>query len=105
MLKLHSKQHIKFATIDRGNAWVVVAILLETRGNETFAISEPKIVKIIAKSAQLALSGSVKSTYFLPEYKAQTILKKHAVVSPYINHFGHSSSNIIPLLSAQPPTI
>jgi hypothetical protein len=107
MLKIQTKQHIKFATVDKGTAVFVVAILVETHGNETISISEPKIVKIIQKS-YLAITGQIKKAaqafLALPAQENLITKKSRSVVSPYINSFGYSNSIIIPNISAQPPT-
>ncbi len=107
MLRLKTKQHIKFATVDKGDVTLVVAILIETRGSETISVSEPKIVKVIHKTPKLALksAGVTKSgAFYLPAAVTLSIKTAKSVVSPYLNTFGYSSSVVIPHTSAQPPT-
>jgi hypothetical protein len=104
MLKLHSQQHIRFAKVDRGDAWVVVAVLFETTGNETVAISEPKIVKVIPKAQYALPSGSKTHQVLLLAAPAQ-VLVEHAIASPYFTQiFGYSDSNFITGIAPQPPT-
>ncbi len=107
MLKLHTKRHVRFATVEKDTVWIVVAVLFETRGTETFAISEPKIVKIIPKADKLALKGSVSKSAFLslPTFLSNFNEIKHAVISPYVTtFFGSVNSQILIGLAAQPPT-
>ncbi|MES2436951.1 MAG: hypothetical protein V4519_02975 [Patescibacteria group bacterium] len=105
MLKLHRKQHIRFATIEQPTQFVVVAVMLETVGTETVAISEPKIVKIIPKAIHL-LSGSKTSPQAVLALTAPALaLISQPIVSPYFAHiFGSEKSNFITGLAAQPPT-
>ena len=105
MLKLHTQQHIRFAKVDRGDAWVVVAVLFETTGNETVAISEPKVVKIIPKAIH-KLSGSKSSPQANLSLTAPLEeLSNRSIISPYFAHiFGSEKSNFIIGLAAQPPT-
>jgi hypothetical protein len=104
MLNIRTQKHIRFAKLDRGDAWVIVAVLVEEIGNETI-ISEPKVVKIIQKNT-LALSGSVQSHQFLlkaPTQLAQS--QSESLVSPYFAYiFGSEKSNFITGLAARPPT-
>ena len=105
MLKLHTQQHIKFAKLDRGDAWVVVAVLFETTGTETVAISEPKIVRIIPKAYQ-ALPGSKSSQQAVLSLAApaEELTRTH-IVSPYFAYiFGTEKSNFITGIAPQPPT-
>ncbi len=105
MLKLRTKQHIRFAKLDQGTAWVVVAVLIETVGTETIAISEPKIVKIIPKTQQYALSGNVAKNLTLAAPISAHHAQPSSVISPYISTiFGYADSNFIVGLAPLPPT-
>ncbi len=107
MIKLHSKQHIRFVTLDKGTVFEVYAILLETEGRETVAISEPKLIRIIQKNT-LALRGSKKTVSILTLATSAISNKQKisGVVSPYITSiFGYPNSQFVMGLSAQPPTI
>ncbi len=105
MLKISSKkQHIRFATLEQPHAWVVVAFLIETNGNETIAVSDPKVVKIIPKS-QFALKAGNLSSFALsaPQEIVSTLSLQR---SPYVvSLFGYSNSEVVIGLAAQPPTI
>ncbi len=104
MLKIHTKRHIRFATLDKGNVFVVVAVLLETTGTETVAISEPRVVKIIPK-AQYTLPGTISYSRALNASTKVIAAIKGSIISPYISHiFGSEKSNFITGLAAQPPT-
>ena len=105
MLNIKVQQHIRCGRVETPTAWLLVAVLLETRGTETVVVSEPKVIKIIPKPVQLALGGSyAKTSYFLA---APTILASSSyskILSPYIPLFGFSHSGNITGLAAQPPT-
>ena len=107
MLKLRTKQHIKFVTVDKGTVWIVAAVLIETRGNEPISISEPRIVKIIPKTQNLALNSSVTTipqVLSLAAAESVVVQPIQPKVSPYFNAFGYTTSNLVPNVSARPPT-
>jgi hypothetical protein len=105
MLKIHRKQHIRFATIEQPTRFVVVAVMLETVGNETVAISEPKIVKIIPKAIHLLSSTKASPRAILSLSAPVQSSTVGNIVSPYFAHiFGSEKSNFIVGLAAQPPT-
>ena len=102
MLNIQTKRHIRFATVDKGTAWVVVAILIETTGNQTVAVSEPKVIKIIPKKPVLSLTGH---TAELTAPNINVIFEK-AVPSPFISIlFGNTNTSYIASLGARPPTL
>jgi hypothetical protein len=103
MLKLHTQQHIRFAKVEEANAFVVYAILVETCGNETVAISEPKIVKIIPKKVA-TLSGSIASPFALVGSAATISHIKSPVASPFATLFDFNIYKVDTGLGAQPPT-
>lgn len=106
MLKINTKRHIRCCTVETPTAWLVVAVLLETRGNETIAVSEPKVIKVIQK-VTYTLGGST-SVFSYPKLTAPEILstiKVGKILSPYVPNFGFGQSNIITGLAAQPPTL
>ncbi len=107
MIELRTHQHIRFVTVEKPTAVFVYAILLETTGNETIAVSEPRIVKIIQKKGQLALKGTTPTTiYILPAPQEVIGTKVSKVISPYFAYiFGSETSNFIIGLAAQPPTV
>ena len=106
MLKVNSKQHIRFIKLEQPTAWVVVAILLETKNGQTVAISEPRVVKIIPK-AYYALPGTTRgSVLALSAPKLETLASYRPIASPYIGAiFGTVNSNVIMGLAPMPPTI
>jgi hypothetical protein len=53
MLNVQAKRHIRCATVETPTAWLVVAVLLETRGTETIAVSEPRLLKLFRKRSLL----------------------------------------------------
>lgn len=109
MLKTRTQQHIRFAKIEKPHAWFIVAVLFETTGSETVAISEPKIVKIIYK-AQYLLTGKTKKQAAVVllsnthAQKNQNILKRHVISSYSKAFFGNIKSYSVIGLAAQPPT-
>lgn len=109
MLKPNTQQHIKFITVEKPTAWLVVAVLVEMLGDETISISEPKVVKVIQKAClrrqAIALKGSVQSQFLLSAPTVTQLSKSQAQVSPYFAFiFGSEKSNFITGLAAQPPT-
>jgi len=96
-------QHVRFVEIDRPNAVLVVAFLVETRNGETVIVSEPKIVKVTRKKS-FALQGSVSCLSLCAPLNF-SVKKEHIVASPYISLiFGESNVDFVPGLAAQPPT-
>lgn len=109
MLKIHSKRHIRFATLEQPTAWVIVAVLLETRGNETIALSEPRVVKVIPKDGRLTLPGTFVSSSFnaplaLPASHAIVKNLVSSIISPFVSSFNISDKEFVMWFSAQPPT-
>ncbi len=115
MLKPNTQQHIKFITVEKPTAWLVVAVLVEMMGDEMVSVSEPKVVKIIQKAClrpacagrrqALALKGSTQSQFLLSAPAVVQLSKSQAQVSPYFAFiFGSEKSNFITGLAAQPPT-
>jgi hypothetical protein len=105
MLKPQTQQHIRFITVEKPTAWVVVAVLVEMNGEETIAVSQPKVVRVIPK-AQAALKGATVQSPFLLSAPVE-ISASHfeSLVSPYFAYiFGSEKSNFITGLAAQPPT-
>jgi hypothetical protein len=108
MIKLHSQQHIRLYTRHCGTTTEVYAVLFETQGSETFAISEPKLVKVIHKKV-FALKGAkqkLSPTLSLGVSSRELPRKISEVVSPYISSiFGFINADFIAGLSARPPTL
>ncbi|MDQ3076566.1 MAG: hypothetical protein M3Q63_00715 [bacterium] len=106
MIQLRTQQHIRFVTVEKPTAIFVYAILLETTGNETVAISEPKLVKVVARKGQLALKGTVPTlVQALPAPLEVIGMRVSKVVSPFFAFiFGSEVSNFIMGIAPQPPT-
>ena len=105
MLNIRTKRHIRCARVETPTAWLVVAVLLETRGGETVAVSEPKVIKVIPKPTQLVLGGSyAKTTLFLAAPTTLASSSYSKILSPYVPNLGFAQSNIITGLAARPPT-
>jgi hypothetical protein len=104
-LKEQSKRHIRFATVEKPTAWVVVAILVEKRGNETIILSQPKIVRIIPKNtADQALPEAVGQKLYLAG-PIQAPTRTSFIVSPYTSVlFSQTNLNIKSGIAPQPPT-
>jgi hypothetical protein len=101
-----TKRHIRFVTVEKPTAWIIVAILLETSGSETIALSEPRVVRVIPKKTTFTLPGKVirSNTKILPEPVKNISSSARAIVSPYFNVFGYKHSHFITWFSARPPT-
>ncbi|MBX4197802.1 hypothetical protein KW782_00505 [Candidatus Parcubacteria bacterium] len=103
MINIQTKQHIRFAKVEQPTAWVIVAILLETTGDETVAISEPRIVKVIPKNNTSLKAGF--DTRFILNAPVEILIHTAPFASPYANLlFGSRKSNFITGLAARPPT-
>ena len=101
MLKINKKQSIRIVTVDQPLAKVVVAFLVENRGEETI-ISEPRIIRVIPKGrVQKALPSAVAS-YFLSAPK-KTHSKQVVIVSPFFQTFTYTEDFVMSL-AARPPT-
>lgn len=57
-LTIQRKRYIKFAKIEKPTAWVVAAFVVEQEGDTIVHVSEPRIIKVIAKQIA-ALTGKV----------------------------------------------
>lgn len=107
MVDIQIKRNIRFVTVEKPNAWLVLAVLVEIRDGLTVAVSEPKIVKIIQKKFA-ALSGNVQkrkiSQLSAPKILVNQSHARHGIISPYSTSFKYLDSHTIPWFSAQPPT-
>jgi hypothetical protein len=106
MLKLNPQRKVKLITVERPTAWLVVAFLTETRGDETVIISGPKVVKVILKQSK-ALVGAQKANVVLalPAPKGVEKIIEVLIPSPYVSSiFGYSNSDVVIGLAARPPT-
>ena len=100
-----SKQHIRFTTIEKSTAWIVVAVLVENDGVDTVAVSEPKIVRIIPKPKSLVLTGSVGNPKLCLSCPEQVLKIKSPVKSPFSILFGYSNTDLLVWYCARPPTV
>ena len=104
-LSIYKKQFVKFATVEKADAFVVVAILFETNGSETYAISEPKVVKIIAKKNFEISNGHVSQGFILPAPVKEFFRGVAPVKSPFFSTiFGFTNADVVVGLNARPPT-
>src|SRR4051812_16534674 len=105
MIQLRTQRHIRFAKIEKPTAWVVVAVLVETNGDETVIVSEPKIVRVIPKTV-VALTGTVSETGILTLTSPKPDTEyTEAIISPFTSTlFGFSNTKVITGLAPQPPT-
>ncbi len=101
MLQVYTNRKIHFKTVETATATLVVAVLVETYGNET-RVSEPKIIKVINKN-QLKLAGNVSSIPRLVAAQNKSSIKR-PVVSPFQYLFSNKHSNNVTWLFARPPT-
>src|SRR4051812_18708827 len=106
MIQLRTQRHIRFAKIEKPTAWVVVAVLVETQGDETIIISEPKIVRVIPKTTT-ALAGTVSESGILTlsSPKSESTYTE-AIISPFASKiFGFTNSEVKTGVAPQPPTV
>jgi len=101
MLQVYLKRKIHLKTVDTPTATLLVAVLVETYGNETH-VSEPKIIRIIPKNT-LCISGSVATNLLFSA--SQEILYTKPSVFPFAFIFSYkNSNNNLTWLYARPPT-
>jgi hypothetical protein len=108
MLNIQAQRKVQFATVERSNAWVVLAFLTEIQNGETVIVSEPKVVKVILKHSPQLPSGKKSQTTLLA-LPAPVSLEKTIelpIVSPFVSAiFGFSNSDVVIGLAARPPTV
>lgn len=116
MLTIRTQRHIRLVTVEKPTAWIVYAILLETRGTETTQIGKPKVVKVLPKETVApALSGSVQtveeaseavhSKVFLLDAPQKFATEyTSAIPSPYVSSFSKENLDFVLWFSARPPT-
>ena len=104
-ISLYNKRFVKFIRIERPDAFVVVAVLFETNGTETYAVSEPKIVKILPKDSVVIQSGKISHGFTLPAPIKELFKGSSPIKSPFFSTiFGFSNTDLVVSLSARPPT-
>ena len=106
MKSIQVKRNIRFFTIERADAWVVLAAVIEIHDGKEIPVSEPKIVRIIAKKFAV-IAGNVEKKK-VPALTAPKILFNkivRGVISPFCTSFKYLAANSIPWFSAQPPTL
>ena len=96
------QKDIRFKTVETPTAWIVLAVLIERIGGQT-VVSEPRIVRVIAKKLK-ALPGKIKVLCLSAFCPATT--KKHVnkIVSPYVSFLTSTESGILAWCGARPPT-
>ncbi len=106
MLQIHTQRKVEFMKIERANAWVVVAFLVEYALDERKVVSGPKVVKVILKTANALPSGKKQALLALPAPVSTSFAVTAPIVSIYFpNTFGFSNSEFVISLAARPPTI
>lgn len=101
----YKKQFVRLVTRDIGSACEVYAVLFESDGLNTVAVSEPKLVRIIFKKAQQALKGFCAGFNILKGYVKNEKEEPQPVPSPYFpTLFGVSNADFVIQVSARPPT-
>jgi len=106
MLKTLTKRHVRLVKVEKPTVWLIVAILLETTGEETIVIGEPRIVKVISKKISL-LPGTVRNSneiYFLSTPKGEISNSSQTISSPYVQEFAYSNLDTLSCFFARPPT-
>jgi hypothetical protein len=108
MLNIHVQRKVEFMTIEKPMAWVVVAFLVEIRGDERIVLSGPKVVKVILKKNAGLLEGKKQGgnvVLALPAPVSMAFSVQAPIVSPFAsNIFGFSNSDLVVSLAARPPT-
>lgn len=108
MLKLNPQRKVKLVTVERPTAWLVVAFLTETRGEETIIISGPKVVKVILKQSKALVGGKKQgnaAVLALPAPVSTSFAVITPIASPFVSYiFGFSNSDVVMGLAARPPT-
>lgn len=102
MIQVKTQRYIKCSTVESVQAWLVVAVVVERVGNgPEVVISEPRIVKVIAKTTPL-LKGSVASHLLSgsnPPAATHTPIR-----SPYAQSIGYFNTDVLAWYGPQPPT-
>jgi hypothetical protein len=104
MLKIHESQQIKFLTVEKPTAWIIVAVLVNTEGDRIVSVSAPKIVKIVPKKAACALPGACAESMMLLEGARPQMVYREPVISPYVNAVVEEPC-VLAWVGARPPTI
>jgi hypothetical protein len=104
MLKIQQEKSIKFITVERPNASIVLAFLVVKEGEKIIYISEPRIAKVIPKVAVKALPAPKVGILLL---EGPISLKEigQPILSPFAREFFATSSGVPTSLFARPPTL
>ncbi len=101
-----SNHIVKFFTVDKGTAVVIYAVAFRKEGSELIAVSEPRIVKIVAKE-QVALKGEVSSGNFSLPGKISASVRNFKKIIPVISPFFTNSifqTGFIATIGARAPS-
>lgn len=105
MIGIHTQRVVRVVTVEKPTAWFVVAVVVETRNNESYIVSEPRILKIIPKQVQPTLEGKVASSPLLGGKTSHFAKITAPIVSPYSDYlFSYTDSLIASQKGARPPT-
>ncbi|MDD5068247.1 MAG: hypothetical protein PHS53_03365 [Candidatus Pacebacteria bacterium] len=97
---------VKFFTVDKGTSVVIYAVAFRKEGSELIAVSEPRIVRIIAKE-QVVLKGEVSSGNFSLPGKISTSVRRLTKTLPVISPFFETSifqTGFIATIGARAPS-
>ncbi len=104
-LTIQKRRYIKFAKIEKATVWVVAAFAVEEENGQIVHISEPRIVKIIAKTVA-ALTGKVSKVASLLLAAPKLIRAKlqSQITFAYNTILFGSQSAVLSWFGARPPT-
>jgi hypothetical protein len=102
MSQIKIQKRMKFVTVERPTAWLVVAFLVEFQDGVEVIVSEPKVVKVILKKKALEL-GSNSKMFALSGPVSCAKCASRLVASPYVAFFNTKETQNFSLF-ARPPT-
>jgi hypothetical protein len=109
MLQIHTQRKIEYITVERATAWIVLAVLVETNGDQKTIIGKPRVVNVVLKAHSALTDGKVKKAQqllALPAPISTSFAVTARIVSPFFpNVFGFSNSEFVMSLAARPPTV
>ncbi len=97
---------VKFFTVDKGTSVVIFAVAFRKEGSELIAVSEPRIVKVIAKKTA-ALKGKVSSGNFSLPGKISASVRNFKYTTPVPSPFFNTSifqTGFIATIGARAPS-
>ena len=104
MLNVHTERHIRIIKGENAHAFIIAAVVVETREGQTVVVGEPRILKIIPKQGS-TLPGRVTKTRALAGQIRKETIPQASLVSPYISFVYTSEKHDIPWYYSRPPTL